>query len=101
MKLIISGATGYVGSELLRQSLARDDIHTVVALARKPVTAPGGVGSEKLRSIMVPDYPVTAAEYSDEARREFAGADACIWYAFLSLYPRFLSNCPNVSSTSI
>ena len=79
MKLIISGATGFVGQELLRQSLARDNIHTVVALARKPVTAPGGVGSDKLRSVVIPDYPVTAAEYPEEAKREFAGADACIW----------------------
>ena len=80
MKLIVTGATGFVGTEVIRQSLARDDITTVVAVARKPVTAPDGVGADKLRSVVIPDYPPSAVDYPDEARREFAGANGCIWY---------------------
>ncbi|KAI1635670.1 putative nucleoside-diphosphate-sugar epimerase [Biscogniauxia mediterranea] len=80
MKLIISGATGFVGREVLRQSLSRREITSVVALARRPVAAADldlgpGADPSKLTSVVVPDYD----EYPDAARREFAGAAACIW----------------------
>ncbi|KAH8900017.1 hypothetical protein GQ53DRAFT_776769 [Thozetella sp. PMI_491] len=77
MKLIVTGATGYVGSEVVRQSLQRADITSVVAVARKKVTAPSDAGenASKLKSVVIKDY----AEYPDEVKREFAGANACIW----------------------
>ncbi|KAI0181764.1 putative nucleoside-diphosphate-sugar epimerase [Hypoxylon sp. FL1284] len=79
MKLIISGATGFVGRELIRQSLSRREISSVVALARKPVPVPDnledGADPAKLRSVVVEDYE----RYSDEVIKEFADASACIW----------------------
>jgi len=75
MKVIITGATGLVATELLSQSLKRHDITSVVAVSRKPVTVPAGVDDAKLRNVVVSDYE----NYSEDARREFAGADACIW----------------------
>ncbi|KAI0455124.1 NAD(P)-binding protein [Xylaria acuta] len=79
MKLIVSGATGFVGKEIIRQSLSHPKIATVVALARSPVAAPEklpeGGDSSKLKSIVIQDYTV----YPDEVKREFSGADACIW----------------------
>ncbi len=79
MKLIITGATGYVGKEVVRQSLGRPEITSVVAVARKPVPVPdnlpAGADASKLRSVVVADY----TEYPDDVRKEFAGADACIW----------------------
>lgn len=82
MKLIIAGASGYVAEELLRQSLKRPDITSVVALSRKAVSAPSDVGAEssnaaKLRSVVIEDYE----DYPEDVRKEFQGADACIWYA--------------------
>lgn len=79
MKLIITGATGFVGKELLRQSLGRKEITSVVAVARNPVPVPDnlpdGADASKLHSVTLSDY----AEYPDAVKKEFAGADACIW----------------------
>ncbi|CAK7225287.1 hypothetical protein SCUCBS95973_005813 [Sporothrix curviconia] len=81
MKLIIAGATGYVATELIRQSLRRPDVTSVVALARKTVAAPAdvaGANAAKLTSVVVKDYET--GPYDDEAtRKALAGADACIW----------------------
>ncbi|CAK7224501.1 hypothetical protein SBRCBS47491_005573 [Sporothrix bragantina] len=80
MKLIIAGATGYVATELIRQSLRRPDVTSVVALARKSTTAPSDVASPdaaKLTSVVVKDYET--GPYDDATRKALAGADACIW----------------------
>jgi uncharacterized protein YbjT (DUF2867 family) len=85
MKLIVGGATGFVAQEVIRQSLAMPQIASVVALARKPVTPPSGAGegASKLKSVVVRDYD----DYSDEVKKEFAGADACIWSVFQVIVP--------------
>ncbi|KAI1108515.1 NAD(P)-binding protein [Nemania sp. NC0429] len=79
MKLIVTGATGFVGREVIRQSLSHPKITSVIALARKPVNAPetalAGADSSKLKSVVIQDYEV----YPDEVVKEFSGADACIW----------------------
>lgn len=79
MKLIVAGATGLVGSEIIRQSLQVDAITQVIALARKPIHLEHENAS-KLKSVVVKDY----AEYPDNVKAELAGADACIWYASLA-----------------
>ncbi|KPM45560.1 hypothetical protein AK830_g941 [Neonectria ditissima] len=76
MKLIVAGATGLVGTEIIKQSLRIREITSVVALARRPVeidqTHPD---SSKVKTVVVKDY----GEYPDDVKAEFAGADACIW----------------------
>ncbi|KAI8949338.1 NAD(P)-binding protein [Xylaria longipes] len=78
-KLIVSGATGFVGGEIIRQSLLHPKISQVIALARSPVAAPEklpeGGDSSKLKSVVIQDYAV----YPDEVKKEFSGADGCIW----------------------
>ncbi|KAI1139869.1 putative nucleoside-diphosphate-sugar epimerase, partial [Hypoxylon sp. FL0543] len=79
MKLIVSGATGFVAREVIRQSLSRSEITSVVAVARKPVTVPDklaeGADPSKLKSVVVEDYE----RYPEEVKKDFAGASACIW----------------------
>lgn len=79
MKLIVTGATGFVGKEVIRQSLRNPNITSVVALARRPVPVPSnldpGADSSKLHSVTIKDYD----SYPDEVKKQFAGADACIW----------------------
>ncbi|OOG00093.1 hypothetical protein ASPCADRAFT_203986 [Aspergillus carbonarius ITEM 5010] len=74
MKLIITGATGLLGTELIRQSLQNNKITQVIALARKPIQI-DHVNSSKLKSVVIRDY----GEYPDDVKAEFVGADACIW----------------------
>lgn len=76
MRLIITGATGFVGSEVLRQALRMPEITSIVAVARKPVRVEGpDAASSKLKSVIVQDYD----QYPDDVKKEFAGASACIW----------------------
>ncbi|KXH29409.1 hypothetical protein CSIM01_12797 [Colletotrichum simmondsii] len=80
MKLIIAGASGFVGTELLKQSLRNPAIKTVVALTRQPLkiraeTSPD-VDHSKLKNIVVSGYD----QYSAETKAELATADACICF---------------------
>lgn len=77
MKLIVTGATGLVGSEIIRQCLAKPEVTSVVAVARKAVTAKDPVNASKLKSVVISDYEA----YPDDVKTQFAGADACIWCA--------------------
>lgn len=82
MKLIITGASGFVGTELLKQSLRIPAIKTVIALTRQPLRISAESSSDsdhsKLKNIVVEGYD----QYSVETKSEFATADACIWYAY-------------------
>lgn len=86
MHLIITGASGYLATEVIRQALSHPKITTVVALARKKVKAPTGLRDDadvsKLRSLVVGDYDA----YSEDVRREFGRVGACIWYVNISLH---------------
>lgn len=76
MKLIIAGATGFVGREVLLQALSMPEITSIVAVARQPVQVVGPDGtSSKLKSVIVQNY----GQYPDDVKKEFAGAGACIW----------------------
>ncbi|KAK9860744.1 hypothetical protein MYU51_005967 [Penicillium brevicompactum] len=75
MKLIVTGATGLLGTEIIRQTLHIPEITEVIALARKPVQLDEGVDSSKIKSVIIRDY----GDYADDVKAEFAGADACIW----------------------
>ena len=75
MKFIIAGASGFVASEVIRQALLSPAITSVVALARKGVSAPAGVDDSKLKSVIIQDY----GSYPDEAKLDLKGADGCIW----------------------
>ena len=81
MKLIVAGASGFVATEVIRQSLSMPKITSVIAVARRPVCTPlnpvQGADASKLHSVILDDY----GSYPDEVIKQFAGADACIWYA--------------------
>ena len=86
MKLIITGATGLVGTEVIRQSLRNPKITSVITLSRRPVTVPEEVGgdlnSDKLKSLVLKDF----TEYPEDVRTELADADACIWYGVVRVF---------------
>ena len=84
MKLVIAGATGFVATELIRQSLSIPKITSVIAIARHPVSTPSNLSPtadpSKLRSVIIENY----GSYPDDVMKQLAGADACIWYVPLS-----------------
>ena len=70
MKVIITGATGTAGSEVLRQALADKDVTGILVLARRPLD----VTDPKLRIAVLDDF----LDYS-AVMPQLAGYDACLW----------------------
>ena len=68
VKLVLTGATGLVGGEVLRAALAQTRVTEVVALGRRPT----GLGDSKLREIEIADFLDLTA-----ARDAVAGAGLC------------------------
>ncbi|KAL0563227.1 hypothetical protein V5O48_018849, partial [Marasmius crinis-equi] len=73
MKLIVTGAAGYVATEVIRQALKMPSITSIIALSRKAVSFDQEeTGKGKLKSVVIKEYD----QYPDEVKAEFAGADA-------------------------
>ncbi|KAJ0419677.1 hypothetical protein BJY00DRAFT_313826 [Aspergillus carlsbadensis] len=74
MKIIIAGATGYIGHELLMQSLAHPSITSVIALSRRDLN----INNSKLRVVRMKDADFLS--YADpKITDELKGAAACLW----------------------
>ncbi|KAL4805661.1 hypothetical protein BDV18DRAFT_11854 [Aspergillus unguis] len=74
MKVIITGASGYIGQELVSQCLAHPSITSIVALARRELT----VTHEKLQTHVMSDEDFVS--YSNPSLVEkLAGANACLY----------------------
>ncbi|BGP15091.1 hypothetical protein JCM10213_002763 [Rhodosporidiobolus nylandii] len=77
MQLILTGATGTAGSEVLRQALLDARITGITVLTRRPLpphVAPSSP-SQKLRIIEHADF----ASYPPSLLSQLKGHDACIW----------------------
>lgn len=70
MNLLITGATGMVGSELLRQAIIDNDVTSITALTRKPLD----IQHPKLKTVIHKDF----LEYTSLSSL-FAGCDVCAW----------------------
>ena len=73
-KIILTGATGFIGSEVLKQCLAHPSVTSVVALSRRPLPEPIAK-HPKLEVIIHEDF----SSYSSTLLKNLAGATACIW----------------------
>jgi nucleoside-diphosphate-sugar epimerase len=70
MNIIVTGTTGTVGSEVVRQAVADDSIKNIVSLARKEC----GINHPKVRNLIHTDFhKYTGLE------TEFRESDACLW----------------------
>jgi uncharacterized protein YbjT (DUF2867 family) len=76
MKIILTGATGFVGGEVLRQALDDSSIDQIVVLTRRPV----GISNPKLNEVVLDNF----LDYSGVAGQ--LKADACIWCLGVSQY---------------
>ena len=73
MHLILTGATGLVGSACLHQMLTNDTITTVSILSRRPV--PMAEGHSKVRVLHHTDFK----QYPTEVLEQLKGATGCVW----------------------
>ncbi|KAF2186590.1 hypothetical protein K469DRAFT_726121 [Zopfia rhizophila CBS 207.26] len=71
MKVLITGATGTIGSEILKQCLQRENIHEIIAFARKniPSTSP------KFSCILMQDFK----SWNEDILNKIKDADVMIW----------------------
>jgi uncharacterized protein YbjT (DUF2867 family) len=72
MKIILTGATGWIGGGVLKRCLALQHITEVVALTRRPMD---DVKDPKLENIVHKDFMT----YDEDTISKLKGADACIW----------------------
>jgi nucleoside-diphosphate-sugar epimerase len=70
MKLIITGATGMVGSEVLREAITDNEIESITIIVRRPAD----ITHPKLKTIL----PQNFLDYSS-LENEFKNNDALIW----------------------
>ncbi len=79
MKLVVAGASGFVATELIRQSLSIAKITSVISLSRRPISPVSNLDHDadtsKLQNVLVDNY----GSYPDDVKKKLAGADACIW----------------------
>lgn len=76
MKVLITGATGTIGSGALTQCLAHPQITTVIAFTRRPL--PASISAHpKLRTVLVADFSTWKPDLLDQ----HMDAAAMIWYA--------------------
>jgi nucleoside-diphosphate-sugar epimerase len=74
MKIILTGSTGFIGSEVLTQCLANPSITSIIALSRRKL--PDSISSDpKLKTVTLDDFTT----YTDEVLQRCLGAEACVW----------------------
>lgn len=71
MKIILTGATGFIGAEVLHSALRHPRITSIIALSRRQLP----IKHEKLTVLIVSDW----LQYSPQILQACAGAEACIW----------------------
>lgn len=74
MKVIVTGSTGFIGQEVLKQCVESSLITSVVALSRRPPAVPEAA-NPKVKIVLVEDF----LTYPPDVIREIQGAEACIW----------------------
>ncbi|KAJ6626250.1 hypothetical protein B0H10DRAFT_1906815 [Mycena sp. CBHHK59/15] len=74
MKVILTGTTGFIGSEVLAQCRQNPAITSIIALSRRPLAA-DITADPKVQTVLMKDFK----KYPDALVQQLAGADACIW----------------------
>ncbi|KAF9012086.1 hypothetical protein BDZ89DRAFT_1077507 [Hymenopellis radicata] len=77
MKLLLSGATGAAGSQILRSALADPDVTKITILSRRPLPSwlPVPSADKPTDVIVLPDFQ----QYPADVQKKLADHDACIW----------------------
>lgn len=71
MKVILSGATGFIGGNVLKRLIALPSITSIIALSRRKLD----VSDPKLQIVILKDF----LRYDQDTLSQLKGAEACIW----------------------
>jgi nucleoside-diphosphate-sugar epimerase len=74
MKVIVTGATGFVGKEVVAQVIANPTISSVVVLARREIDTSLS-RHPKVKVILHEDF----LTYSEDLLDKLQGTQGCIW----------------------
>jgi len=90
MKLVVAGSSGFVATEIIRQAIHNPAITSIIALARRETAVPQNAGADasKLKAVVCEDF----TNYSEDVKKQLAGADACIWT--IAVTPSTLKTMP-------
>jgi NAD dependent epimerase/dehydratase family enzyme len=82
MQVILSGSTGFIGSEVLSQALAHPSITSLICITRRAL--PDSITSNpKVKVIILSDF----TKYTPEVLTQLSGSEACIWSVPFSPMP--------------
>lgn len=73
MHLILTGATGLVGSAVLHHMITTPTVTAISILSRRPV--PMAEGHSKVQVIIHKDF----TSYPSDVLEKLKGADGCVW----------------------
>jgi len=74
-KIILTGATGLVGGQVLKTAIADARVTSIVILSRRELDDKSLAGNSKVKTIIHKDFQ----RYSPELMEELKDATACIW----------------------
>ncbi|RPB00663.1 hypothetical protein L873DRAFT_760215 [Choiromyces venosus 120613-1] len=77
MKILITGTTGFIGREVLRQCLQHPEITQIISVTRRPL--PDELGSPKIRQVLLRTEEEWLSWNSAGMSRWLEGCEACIW----------------------
>ena len=72
MKVILSGATGFIGSNILNRLLETSSITSIIVLSRRELE----VSNPKVETIIIKDFN----HYDEKTLARLEGAEAVLWY---------------------
>lgn len=75
MHLILTGATGLVGSAVLNAMMGMEDVSQISILSRRPVKMAEDANDPRIRVILHQDF----TEYNADLLTQLRGASGCVW----------------------
>jgi uncharacterized protein YbjT (DUF2867 family) len=80
MKLIVAGATGFIGSHVVKQCISNPAVTSILVVARRePATELSA--SPKVKVILHQDF----SDWPSSLLDQLEGAEGCIWYTRFTL----------------
>lgn len=80
MKIVLTGSTGFAGSEVLQQCIQSQDVNSIIVLTRRPLNMTQS--DAKVNNIIFEDFE----SYSPQTIEAISDADACIWLVSTQVY---------------